>query len=124
MALSTKKKNTLNKLIDYIGALRKGQLSLKEGGDVRLGDLVGNYRVVVYGSVSVNVSPKTVSNSLIKTGDFAVAVIDSDESGMGAVPQVCMGAACTAGTLTITSGAIPAGATKAVAKYLVLRAQS
>jgi hypothetical protein len=41
MALSSVQKDLLNKLVDHIPALRKGQLKASDGGDIALGDALG-----------------------------------------------------------------------------------
>lgn len=40
MAMSAKQKAILNKLGDYLPELRKGQLAAKDGGDIKLGDML------------------------------------------------------------------------------------
>ena len=124
MALSTKKLGILNRLPKYLAEMRKGQFSPAEGGDIRLGDLLGNYSLFASGSAVMNAAAVTVDIPGLLASDFAVAVIDVDDGGGGATPLICIAASCAAGELTLAPevGA-PGGAAPGSAKYFVFRAQ-
>lgn len=124
MAFSVKKLGILNNLYKYLSALRKGQFSPSEGGDVRLGDLLGSHRLLASGTATMNAAAVTVTINGLTASDIGVAVLDVDDGGLGANPLVCIGAACIADTLTLTPKVAPAGATPGQAKYFVFRAQS
>lgn len=117
---SAKKLSVLNKLYKYIAALYKGQLG-NAGGDVLLGDLLGNFRVVFAGSITQATQTTNTTVVGLLTTDTVVAVLDTDDTVNAAV---CITATVPAADTLRTVSVGAAGGTDAVVKYFVLRAQS
>jgi len=87
MALSAIKKAILNKLLQYIPGLRKGQISPQDGGDIRLGDMLDGFRVQDAALATMALSPTDVAVADAEVGDLVVVTIVSDDTGatLGAV---------------------------------------
>jgi len=94
MALSTVQKDILNKLVDYLPALRKGQIASKDGGDILLGDVITD-------AASVSAAEIALANGKILVGGADALAHAQTMSG---------GATMTnAGVVTVVNTGVVAG---------------
>jgi len=120
MAFSTKKLKVLNNLINYIAALLKGQFP-KSVGDIKLGDLLGNYRIFAAGSVTQTGQTTNTTVSGVLTTDSVIAIVNTDDT---VAPAVAITASIPSNGIVRTVSKGAATGTNAVVKYIVLRSQS
>jgi len=120
MALSTQKRNILNNLPNTVPGLRQGQISPSDGGDIRLGDLLGNVSVVSTLVATITASPTVVTATDAKVGDVAFVQLTLDDTG-GALGA--LSATVTDGSISVTPASGPTNDDGTVL-ILLLREQS
>jgi hypothetical protein len=120
--LSAAQQKIVNQLIDYVPALKKGQIHEVDGGDIQLGDLIqaalsaelASALVVPQGNVIVgdatghgsNVSAKTSGNILVGNGTTVASVAVSGEATLASSGAVTLSnAAVIAKVLTAYAAA-------------------
>ena len=114
MSITSVQKDILNKLIDYIPAMRKGQVSDKDGGDIQLGSLIEAAQInpteitlangkILIGGASGNAVAQTLSSQVTITNAGVATVANS-----AVIAKVLTGYTKGAGTVAATDSLLAA----------------
>lgn len=120
MALSALKRKILNDIINYLPSHRKGQISPTDGGDVKLGDMLGCLRVQSAELATITANPTAVTDANAAAGDTVAVLLQSDDTG-GALGLVTGSA--SAGAVSLDPENAPTN-NDGIVLYIVLRPQS